>query len=200
MQPQIVCTTSVHRPTCTRTPQQNEFCTETSPCAYKNCTNLVVYAIRGKLNSSEGGRKAEVRSKTCEISRIFTVKSTKTTPIRAQAVQKREKTPETRVKSAFRALRNNILVLQVTFAMPRKCYIPGCLSNSGKFSHYTPVFSFPKNETRRERWIEAVKAEFKFITEEDPGVNACICVHHFEPELVERQPQLVSIGRRDFLK
>lgn len=79
-----------------------------------------------------------------------------------------------------------------TQKMPRKCYIPGCNSNSGKFAHYTPVFSFPKEEYRRQKWFNIVRNEFPFITETDPGVNACVCVHHFESNLVEKQPQLVS--------
>lgn len=77
--------------------------------------------------------------------------------------------------------------------MPRKCFIPGCTSNSGKSTSYTPVFSFPKAEVRRKQWMEIVKQEIKAITADDPGQNACICIHHFDPSLVEKQPQLVRL-------
>lgn len=77
--------------------------------------------------------------------------------------------------------------------MPRKCYIPGCDSNSNKASKYTPIFSFPKDKIRRKAWISAVRKQFPLITDQDPGVNASICIHHFDLGLVEKVVTIVSI-------
>ncbi|XP_063706079.1 lethal(3)malignant brain tumor-like protein 1 isoform X2 [Culicoides brevitarsis] len=70
--------------------------------------------------------------------------------------------------------------------MPRKCYILNCDSNSNKSSKYTPIFSFPKERERRAQWIEIVRQQFPELGDQDPGVNASVCIHHFDPSLVER--------------
>lgn len=70
--------------------------------------------------------------------------------------------------------------------MPRKCYILHCDSNSTKSSKYTPIFSFPKEKERRKLWIAAVQKQFPELGDEDPGVNASVCIHHFDSSLVEK--------------
>uniref|UniRef100_A0A336LVS6 CSON003342 protein n=1 Tax=Culicoides sonorensis TaxID=179676 RepID=A0A336LVS6_CULSO len=70
--------------------------------------------------------------------------------------------------------------------MPRKCYIFNCDSNANKSSKYTPIFSFPKERERRALWIDAVKSQFSDYGDQSPGANASVCIHHFDPSLVER--------------
>lgn len=75
--------------------------------------------------------------------------------------------------------------------MPRKCYIFGCDSNSNKSCKYTPIFSFPKEKERRALWIAAVKEQYPKLGGEDPGINASVCIHHFDASLVERHITVV---------
>lgn len=75
--------------------------------------------------------------------------------------------------------------------MPRKCYILRCDSNSNKSSKYTPIFSFPKEKERRTLWIAAVREQYPEIGDQDPGINASVCIHHFDANLVERHITVV---------
>ena len=67
--------------------------------------------------------------------------------------------------------------------MVNKCCIVNCRSNYfGELS--TPVFSFPKNEDLKPRWI-------KFVNRKDwnPTSSAVICMKHFEEKYIKTGDQ-----------
>lgn len=60
----------------------------------------------------------------------------------------------------------------------RKCYIPGCYVKSLGKSH-TPTFAFPKDEDRRQEWLEIVKEAFPDSTLKPLTTSWAVCLKHF---------------------
>lgn len=68
----------------------------------------------------------------------------------------------------------------------RKCCVPGCNSNYSCENVYTPAFQFPKEESRRNAWIRAIKREESF----KPSDTTVVCVHHFDEQFIIREDRI----------
>ncbi|KAJ8872277.1 hypothetical protein PR048_025879 [Dryococelus australis] len=73
--------------------------------------------------------------------------------------------------------------------MPRKCCVPGCKSNcdSSAGGRRVTVFSLPKDESRRRRWLRAIGGEGF-----EPGRRAVVCADHFSDRCVVRRDSCSS--------
>lgn len=67
--------------------------------------------------------------------------------------------------------------------MPRKCCVPGCRSNyENSGSGYVNVFSFPKNEGSRSRWLQQIHRKDFVI-----GKHSVVCIKHFDERFIIRE-------------
>lgn len=68
--------------------------------------------------------------------------------------------------------------------MPRRCCVPDCRSNYSTYD--TPVFSFPKDNERKEQWIRAIHRK-NFI----PTQYSVICAKHFEKRFLITEDSMI---------
>jgi hypothetical protein len=65
--------------------------------------------------------------------------------------------------------------------MPSKCCVPNCSSNYNSTNTYVTVFSFPKDEEMKKRWIKCIHRE-SFI----PTKYSVVCIKHFAESSIIR--------------
>ncbi|GBM23711.1 hypothetical protein AVEN_257626-1 [Araneus ventricosus] len=70
--------------------------------------------------------------------------------------------------------------------MPYRCCAVNCKGNY-KNGPKVPVFSFPKNENLRRRWLQALNRKDFVIT-----ANSRVCIQHFSEDLVIKESSFVD--------
>lgn len=67
--------------------------------------------------------------------------------------------------------------------MPSRCCVPGCTNNYGtsKKDSNVSVFSFPKDQERRNHWLKCIHREC-FV----PSDHSVVCIDHFEEKFIIR--------------
>jgi hypothetical protein len=71
--------------------------------------------------------------------------------------------------------------LFLSLNMPSKCCVPNCSSNYNSTNTYLTVFSFPKDEEMKKRWIKCIHRE-SF----NPTKYSVVCIKHFAESSIIR--------------
>lgn len=69
--------------------------------------------------------------------------------------------------------------------MPNTCCVPRCKSNYGATGNVS-VFRFPKDETRRRKWIKSINRDDFAVSE-----YSRVCIKHFADHFVLREDKMV---------
>lgn len=69
--------------------------------------------------------------------------------------------------------------------MPRKCCVPYCRSNYRATNQYVSVFQFPKDEIRKQLWVQQINRDFT------PTRHSVVCIKHFEDRFIIRDDRRV---------
>lgn len=70
--------------------------------------------------------------------------------------------------------------------MPYACCVPGCKSNYESKGDNVSVFRFPKDETRRTKWVQHIHRKDYVVTK-----NSRVCIKHFADHFILREDQIV---------
>lgn len=72
--------------------------------------------------------------------------------------------------------------------MPTTCCVRGCRSRGSGGNNKIKYFRFPKDESRRKLWVQAIRRE-NFV----PTNNSMVCHNHFTEDDYQKRPDLIKL-------